>query len=792
MDMQLFGAYLPIDRRHALAQAYELDDRTKGAALFADISGFTPLTEALAQELGARRGAEELTQTLNTVYSALVQNVHLYHGSVIGFAGDAITCWFEQDDGLRAVSSALSMQAAMNEFRQIQTPGGQAVELAIKTAVAIGPVRRFLVGDPQIQVMDVLAGDTLSQMAAAEHMAERNEVVVTAEVASKLQEHLQLTAERQDADGHIYHVVGDLTTPITLPPWPQLPDDALTVDQMRPWLLPPVFSQLNTGQDTFLAELRPAVTLFLYFDGIEFDADDTAGEKLNQYVSWVQNVLAKYEGHLLQLIMGDKGSYLYAAFGAPLAHGDDAARAVAAALELRQPPDLLHFIAQTKVGISMGRLRAGAYGGTTRRTYGVLGDAVNTAARLMQAAKAGQVLVSPSVLEATRKQFLFNSVGELALKGKAEPLAVSEVVGHNSHAVQPTTLSLRPLIGREPEMAQMLSLLQAARQRHGRVVRLAGPAGIGKSHLALELVNQARQNGWHAVLSACQSTTQTTPYFPWRQVFRSLFGLDEGTEVDVAGQMEQVSTAVETINPDWMLRLPLLGDLLGLPIPENQATAAFDPRLRQEALFALAVDILHYHATRQPLLIFVDDVQWMDEASQGLTLNLARTLENQPIYLLVMHRPPLEVNRPILPDLTPLSTHHQLDVDELSSEAVTMLAAFRLGAPLAPLVNEVIQSLAQGNPFFTEELVASLREGQQLVLVARERGEQWELADFVFEALREANCLIKREDEWRLAEEISLSAAALGVPDSIHGLVLARLDRLNEEEKLTLKVASVI
>ena len=100
--MERFGAYIPIDRRHALAQHKDLPNRTQGAALFADISGFTPLTEALANELGPRRGAEELTHQLNRVYTALVDNVHLYQGSVIGFAGDAITCWFENVSGLLA------------------------------------------------------------------------------------------------------------------------------------------------------------------------------------------------------------------------------------------------------------------------------------------------------------------------------------------------------------------------------------------------------------------------------------------------------------------------------------------------------------------------------------------------------------------------------------------------------------------------------------------------------------------------------------------------------------------
>src|SRR3970282_799787 len=115
----------------------------------------------------------------------------------------------------------------------------------------------------------------------------------------------------------------------------------------------------------FLAEIRPTVALFLNFAGIDYDAD-AAGGQLDAFIRWVQGILGRYEGYLLQLIMGDKGSYLYSTFGAFLAHDDDPARAVAAALDLRQPPPELEFIREMHIGISQGPMWAGAYGGSTR------------------------------------------------------------------------------------------------------------------------------------------------------------------------------------------------------------------------------------------------------------------------------------------------------------------------------------------------------------------------------------------------------------------------------------------
>ena len=175
-----------MDRRRVLVNSEDLPDRTCGAALVADISGFTPLTEALVTELGPRRGADELSSQLNAVYGALIAEVHHYGGSVIGFSGDAITCWFDGDNARVATTCALAMQQIMSQFSVITTASGSIAHLAMKAAVACGPVRRFRVGSPQIQFIDVLAGTTLDQTAMAESCARRGEVILSPAAAAQL------------------------------------------------------------------------------------------------------------------------------------------------------------------------------------------------------------------------------------------------------------------------------------------------------------------------------------------------------------------------------------------------------------------------------------------------------------------------------------------------------------------------------------------------------------------------------------------------------------------------------
>ena len=326
------------------------------------------------------------------------------------------------------------------------------------------------------------------------------------------------------------------------------------------------------------------------------------------------------------------------------------------------------------------------------------------------------------------------------------------------------------------------------------MVRIEGEAGIGKSHLTATFAEQAQQDRWRIATGFCQSTTQDISYYPWIQIFRALVQIEnEPTKSDedsilVQIQIDQISLKLQNINPDWLVRLPLLGDLLDFPIPDNATTAAFDPRLRQEALFTLAVDLIQYWATEQPLILMLEDVHWIDEASQGLTLALARVIEQSSGALILVQRPALDENRPVLPELERLSNSHHLDLAELSPKGVAVLVAHRLVEKVSELVLDLIQVQAKGNPFFVEELIATLRDHAHIQQI----DNTWVLSETIMANLHQTNSLIRRNDEWTLNPTTSLSFSDLGLPDSVHGLVLSRLDRLPETHKLTLKVASVI
>ncbi|MGB7096984.1 MAG: response regulator, partial [Anaerolineales bacterium] len=365
------SVYIPMDRRHALVHGITLPESAEGAAIFVDISGFTPFSETLEIELGRKRGAEELTRNLNQVYGALIEEVHRFHGAVVGFSGDAITCYLDGDMGLNAVACGLAMQKTMAQFSAITTPTGNPFSLGVKIAVVAGPVNRFLVGDPLVQNIEVLAGRTLDVLAVGEHLAERDEVVVHKDIVKRFDQSLDVGEERLDQESaESFFIVRGLSTPVVSQPWIELRKDVLTEEQCQPWLLPAVYEQARSGAKGYLSEFRQAAALFLSFTGIEYDHDEQAAHKLDSFTRWVQSVIAQYDGSLLQLTMGDKGSYLYAAFGAPIAHNDDAIRAVYAALALQEIPPEFGWITGIKIGVTQGQMRTGSYGSSSRRTYG--------------------------------------------------------------------------------------------------------------------------------------------------------------------------------------------------------------------------------------------------------------------------------------------------------------------------------------------------------------------------------------------------------------------------------------
>jgi predicted ATPase/class 3 adenylate cyclase len=764
--MGTIDAYIPMDRRQALGRNNSLPDRTTGAALFADISGFTHFINALYQELGSQLGAEELSLQLNQVYEALIEEVHRYGGSVISFSGDAITCWFDGDKGRRATACALDMQKVLLEVEKLSTPAGNYYPLGIKVAVVSGRARRFLVGQPRIQRIEVLAGEILDRMAAAEKQLRSGEVIVGSEVIGRFGNQAIIREWRHDEKNEHFAVLERLTDPILEQPWPDPPD--LNPEVSRDWLLPPVYQRLIRGEGEFLSELRSAIAIFIKFQGINYDDDEEAGTKLDAYIGWVQRILAHYEGFLLELTMGDKGSYLFSAFGARVTHEDDVDRALAAAIELRSPPEELGYIHDIQIGISRGKVRVGAYGASTRRNYGAQGPDVNLAARLMDKAGPGQILVSSRIQKVASKHFAFEDLGHFPIKGLDEPV---NVFAFTSQLLDITTdilgRSKYPIVGREAEQASLDEGFQALLKGSSTTMIIEGEAGIGKTRLVEYARSQARRSGVRVLVGAGDEIGRSSMYHAWQPVFRQLFNLDrvggEGEDNYRGERRAQILDMLAELVPGSVHLAPLLNAVLPLDLPDNELTSQMSSEVRANNIRELLVELLSGIVKSTPVLLVLDEGHWLDSASWAMLRLVNRHV--QPLMLVIAHRPLVD---PLPSEYTEIiagnNTRHLL-LDPLSPSEVERLSCHRLEVNHLPQpVLEFVNEKAEGNPFFSEELIFALRDSGQ----------------------------IKMTDKGVHMDPSPGGGRVLDFPDTIQDVIRSRIDRLTPQEQLALKMASAI
>lgn len=773
LSLITYSAFVPVDRRRAILTGEPLPDRTYGAALFIDVSGFTSMTERLVNHFGREEGAEAVLRCINPLYDVVIGVLHEHGGSVISFAGDSITCWLDGDDGRRALQCGLGMQAAVNRMDAFRLTDDEVIELGIKAAVAVGTARRFVVGSEERGFLDVLAGQTVLRMAAAEQSASRGELVVDIENLETILDGVVISEWRKDGQVGVVTAVNNRINveAYRIEPFAW----QLSVEQARSWLHAPVFERLQTT-GSFLAELRPTTALFLGFDGIDFD-DDDAGIHLNQFVQWIQERLQQFSGYLLQLIFGDKGNYLYASFGAPLSFHNNQNRAVTAALAFRSAHERLQKINAVYTGISSGRMWSGAYGGTARATYGIIGNETNMAARLMGKAQPQQIVISSAIFERTFDRFKFEALGEVAIKGRSQPMQLWLVQDYLGQPAKSPRFQ-RALIGRIDRLSMLITTWEEVKAGEGRIVRIVGVAGIGKSHLVSVFADMYIET--EALWGNADSSAQYSSYSAWRPVFMRLLNLSQGADETL---LDVIAPRLEVLGLVDDKRLPLLGDLFGINLVENELTAGFEPQARQEALFALLKTILSCAAEQSPLLIILDNTQWLDDTSLQLVMALAPEIEEQAIMLLLITRPVEGEAWEFLAEHSEMLALLPLNVNELHQ-----LVREQLGGEVAPLVLDVVERQTLGHPFFIDGLLVAMRGTEKVV----PKAHRWELADSVRKTLIAGNTVEFRDGEWRLSETETAASLDIELPNTIHASILHQIDTLSEQCKLTLKVAGAI
>jgi len=485
--------------------------------------------------------------------------------------------------------------------------------------------------------------------------------------------------------------------------------------------------------------------------------------------------ITRYEGALARL-MGDG---ILAFFGAPIAHEDDAERACRAALEIlkRAGEYAARLEAErgisgfnVRVGIHTGLVVVGEVGSDLRVEYTAMGDAVNLASRMEEAAEPGTVLITEETHRLIAPLFETEALGQIEVRGKSEPVSVFRVVAPRVDAGKPRGIEglESPLVGRDAEFEALRGVLERLQAGVGGIVTVVGEAGIGKSRLVAELRKEAVAPDVTWVEGRCLSYGESMAYLPWVDMLHALL------EVSAEDPPNEVRDAllhfVETLCPGHVGEVyPFLGRMMSLPLEEEveERLGGLEPEGLKVLTFQAVERVVETAAGAGPVVLVVEDLHWADATSLELLEQMLALTDRCSLVVICAFRPYTEHGCWAMREaIARLYRHRHTDLwlqplSALDSEAL-VANLLHVEALPHPLRMRILNH-AEGNPFYVEEVIRSLIDSGAIVY--DEGMEQWEAT--------------------RRVEDIA-------IPDTLQGVLTARIDRLEEEARRVLQMASVI
>ncbi|HSO11866.1 MAG TPA: adenylate/guanylate cyclase domain-containing protein [Anaerolineales bacterium] len=785
--VEVLASYVPkLIQKRVVADPSPIEspvaEEIQAAVLFADISGFTRLTESLAEAGPA--GVENIANILNEYFGQLIDIVHQYGGDVVKFAGDAvIAVWnIVSDDGavdtisradqwqwtMRAAECALEIRERLSNYKV------ENANLYLKLAISTGSITTAHVGGVFNRWEFLLTGNPLIEVGIANNLVKADEILVTPSAWRLIRNdcHADVVEfELKDAiaQGGRLKSLNKPSSIFKTPDKPVIPNGAES--SLRPYIPGAIINRLTAGQSSWIAELRRVTVLFINLPEIDQKTELAEAQNLARLI---QRSVYRYEGSINKISVDDKGITLVAALGLPpFAHEDDPARGVQAALMIRK--ELASVKVRSYIGITTGRIFCGSIGNDSRREYTIIGNAVNLSARLMGASARQDELIEKYGVPILCDRFTFDAAKDAVefeplppqrIKGRVEPVEVFHPVDLKKSIIRLKT----ELIGRQEEKAMLANALQElSRGAEHQTLILQGEAGIGKSRLFEDLVRQAGTLHVHMFTGGGDPIERTNSYHAWRPIFYNIFDIDElaGKAASVDEERDlirhKVLSKLQEIDPDLVRYYPLLDVILPMHVPDNELTSAMTGEIRSSNIREVLTRVLSHAAGHTSLLIVLEDLHWFDSASWALLVDVQQKV--RPIFLALNTRP--------LSDPVPVQFKQLLDhpdarfvkLEAMMLDDVEALVCQRLGVKAIPqMIGRLIREKSEGHPFFAEELAYSLRESGVLFIENQECKVHSRFLNF---------------------EDLTL-------PDTLQAAITNRIDSLDPSQQLTLKVASVI
>jgi class 3 adenylate cyclase/tetratricopeptide (TPR) repeat protein len=693
-----------------------------GSMVFVDISGFTKMSERLARH--GKVGAEEVTDVLGAVFARLLAVAYGEDGSLLKFGGDALLLWFSAEGhAIRAATAAHGMRATLRSIGKLDTTAGKVV-LRMSVGVNTGSFHFFLVGESHREL--VVTGPAASKTVTMESTATAGEILVSPDTAAVLP---QETLGQPKGEGIL--LKRGLTTLSFARDQTEVPIASIDITGCIPVAL-----RKHLLSDFTEPEHRTATVAFVHFDGVDAlthdRGPDVVANRLHDLVSAAQRA-AEYNGvTFLGTDIDHDGGKIILVAGAPLALGDDEGRML---LTLRAVLDADSAI-PVRIGVNRGAVFAGDIGPSYRRTYTVMGDAVNLAARVMSMAVSGQILSTGPVLDTSSVAFNALALEPFMVKGKKDPVH-AYMVGHSTGSKPESSVFEFPLIGRDNEMDAFRRALLELREERGSLIELVGNAGMGKTRLLSEF--QAEAPNLPQLMAGCELYESSIAYLPIRRLLRLLLG--QAHEQDATLLAERLEEDIRRRAPDLVPWLPLLGIAADLPVAMTPEVSDLDEEFRKAKLEEVTSEYLARVIT-EPTLVVIEDAHWMDAGSADLLRAIAGHIADLPWLICVSRRD--EETGFVAPEAARCIS---LRLKPLADEALGELIGIATeDAPFPPHEVDELSDRSGGNPLFLQELVQAART----------------------------------------------AGTVEGLPDSIDGMVTVEIDRLSSTDRRVLRYASVL
>jgi class 3 adenylate cyclase/tetratricopeptide (TPR) repeat protein len=723
-------------------EAGEYQGQFNAVGMFLDISGFSNMTDSLM--LHGAHGAEVLGMIMRAVFDPLLLTIFEQGGAIIGLAGDGLMALFpfEEDEDhalLQALTSAWRMQQQLHAQPERQTAYGN-FPISAKIGLSIGEVEWGILhnreGDKSTYFF---RGPAVDEASAAEHHARAGEIVLTERLCDCFDG--LVTQPRYEQ----FCLLENLTIP--LPPAQLVHLPPINIETARRFL------PNSLLDEDWRSEFRQAVNLFICFPTIRDD-------HLPGLVYALFDLQKRYDGLFTRLDFGDKGCNTLIFWGAPVTHQNDIGRALNFVTDLQARLDF-----PLQAGVTYHISRAGYMGGELHEDFTCYGWGINLASRFMMSAEPSQVWVDERVAQRTRRRFDFTYLSEQHFKGFAQKQKVYLLQGRKP---QLEVVFDGETIGRQKELARLTEFIAPLHEgQDAGALLIWGEPGVGKSRLIYEWMRSLDRVPQPLTWAVCQSDQVLQQSFnPFRYWLRQHFGLCEnGSSTNMPQCFDERLDALLAAIPNPTLAAELerlrsvLGALLDIRWPDS-LYEQLDPQARYDNTLLALTRLIEAESLRQPLVLVLEDVHFLDEDTLAFLPRLLRALRASPtphpVALLLTARRQGAALR-----LDPSLTTHVLELDRLHPTDLLSVAANILEGPIAPDLAELLETRAEGNPFFAEQLLRYLRDQNLL---------EWSTSG------------------WRAITAWNPNM----LPTDISAVIVARLDQLAREVKAVIQTAAVL